>query len=84
MLWITLTYPNHPSAVKRKSAAKIPEPSEAQIKHAAYMLWIEEGRPEGRDLEHWMVAKEMLWHVHGRGAGTRRRVPEIAGPAPVA
>ena len=69
--------------MKHKTAPKIPEPSEAQIQHAAYMLWIEEGRPEGCDLEHWMAAKEMLCHRHGRDATTRRRAPEIAEPAPL-
>jgi hypothetical protein len=57
------------------------EPTEAEIQHAAYLLWIENGRPEGRDLEHWMAAKEMLCHRHGRDAQTRRRAPEIAAPA---
>ncbi len=58
------------------------EPSEAEIQHAAYLLWIEEGRPEGRDLEHWLAAKEMLTHRHGRDATTHRRAAEIATPAP--
>lgn len=70
--------------MKRKTAPKITEPSEAEIQHAAYMLWIEEGRPEGRDFEHWLAAKQMLCHRHGRDANTRQRVPEIAAPAPVA
>lgn len=60
-----------------------PEPTEAEIQHAAYLLWIEQGRPQGRDLEHWLAAKEMLCHRHGRDSRTRRRVPEIADPAPV-
>jgi hypothetical protein len=58
-----------------------PEPTEEHIQHAAYLLWIEDGRPEGRDLEHWLAAKEMLLHRHGRDAHTRHRVPEIAAPA---
>ncbi|MEO5959357.1 MAG: DUF2934 domain-containing protein [Opitutaceae bacterium] len=57
------------------------EPTEAEIQHAAYLLWIENGRPEGRDLEHWLSAKEMLCHRHGRDATTRARVAEIAAPA---
>ena len=56
-------------------------PSEAEIQHAAYLLWIEDGQPEGRDQEHWFAAKEMLCHRHGRDAKTRRPVPEIAKPA---
>ena len=72
--------------MKRKTIAApvTREPTEAEIQHAAYLLWIENGRPEGRDLEHWLAAKEMLCHRHGRDALTRRIAPEIAGPAPVA
>jgi hypothetical protein len=67
--------------MKTKKNAGVRTPSEAEIQHAAYLLWIESGRPEGRDLEHWLAAKEMLCHRHGRDAGTGRRVPEIAAPA---
>lgn len=83
LLWVRLTHPNHISTMKRKPALHVQAPTEAEIQHAAYMLWIENGRPEGCDLEHWLAAKEMLCHRHGRDAGTRRRVPEIAEPAPV-
>lgn len=58
-----------------------PEPTDAEIQHAAYMLWIENGRPEGHDLEHWLAAKEMLCHRHGRDGKTGRPVPEITAPA---
>lgn len=57
------------------------EPSELEIQHAAYLLWIEAGRPEGKDLEHWQAAKELLSHRHGRDASTRQPVPEVAAPA---
>lgn len=67
--------------MKRKPVATTQPPSEAEIQHAAYLLWIENGRPEGRDLEHWLAAKEMLTHRHGRDAKTRRRAVEIATPA---
>ena len=71
--------------MKRKiiAASVVREPTEAEIQHAAYLLWIENGRPEGRDLEHWLAAKEMLCHRHGRDAKTRRPAPEIAAPAVV-
>jgi len=67
--------------LKRKSAISPPAPSEAEIQHAAYLLWVEDGRPEGRDLDHWLAAKEMLSHRHGRDASTGNPVPEIAKPA---
>jgi hypothetical protein len=57
------------------------EPSELEIQHAAYLLWIEAGRPEGKDLEHWQAAKEMLSHRHGRDASTRQPAPEVSAPA---
>jgi hypothetical protein len=68
--------------MKRNTTVITPEPTEAEIQHAAYLLWIENGRPEGRDLEHWLAAREMLCHRHGRDAKTRRPAPEIAAPAP--
>lgn len=67
--------------MKRKTITATHEPTEAEIQHAAYLLWVENGQPEGRDLEHWFEAKEMLCHRHGRESKTRRRVPEIAAPA---
>ncbi|HVU32782.1 MAG TPA: DUF2934 domain-containing protein [Opitutaceae bacterium] len=39
-----------------------PEPGEAEIQKAAYFLWIELGRPEGREVETWFAAKERLRH----------------------
>lgn len=57
------------------------EPSEAEIQHTAYHLWLESGRPEGRALEHWLAAKELLRHRHGRDAHTGPIAPEIAPPA---
>jgi hypothetical protein len=59
----------------RHTHPPLPDPAEAEIQHAAYLLWIEEGRPEGRDLEHWLSAKELLRHHHGRTAGRTRRPP---------
>lgn len=31
-------------------------PDEGQIRETAYFLWIEEGCPEGRAHDHWMLA----------------------------
>jgi len=70
--------------MKRKNTPPTGDPTEAQIQHAAYLLWIEAGRPEGRDLEHWHAARELLCHRRGRDASTGHPVPEIADPAPVA
>jgi hypothetical protein len=40
-------------------AFEIPEHA---IQHCAYFLWEELGRPQGRDLEIWLAAKERLRH----------------------
>jgi len=39
------------------------EPTEPEIQHAAFLLWEEQGRPAGRDLEIWLAAKERLKHA---------------------
>jgi hypothetical protein len=40
-------------------------PSEGEIQKEAYYLWLENGRPEGRDVEFWHAARELLRHRHG-------------------
>jgi hypothetical protein len=79
---VNFTVTNRPR-MKRNTRTISRQPTEAEIQHTAYLLWIEEGRPEGRDFDHWMAAKEMLCRRHGRDAKTRRPVPEIAAPAAV-
>ncbi|MBV9290714.1 MAG: DUF2934 domain-containing protein [Hyphomicrobiales bacterium] len=41
------------SARKRKPQAF----DEQLVRERAYAIWIEEGQPEGRDVEHWMKAR---------------------------
>lgn len=36
------------------------EPTQDEIAAYAYKLWEAEGRPEGRDLDHWLQAKAHL------------------------
>lgn len=33
---------------------------EDRIRRRAYDLWVSEGRPEGRDIEHWQQASEQI------------------------
>ncbi len=33
------------------------ESEDHRIRQRAYEIWIEEGRPDGRDVEHWLRAK---------------------------
>lgn len=66
--------------MNRKRKATAPESTEAEIQHAAYLLWVEAGRPEGAAMDHWLAAKEMLRHRHGRDSQTRQPAVEIAPP----
>jgi hypothetical protein len=54
------------------------EPAEADIQKCAYYLWQEEGCPEGRDLELWLAAKELVRHHVHTPAPARK--PERASP----
>jgi len=55
-----------------------PEPTEAEIQKEAYSIWLANGCESGRDLDHWLAAKELLKHRHGRAAGPRpRKSPPI-------
>jgi hypothetical protein len=40
---------------------------EAETRAYAYALWMAEGRPDGRDAQHWSEAKR---HLRSRKAGT--------------
>lgn len=37
------------------------EPTE-DIRREAYLLWQQEGCPEGRELDHWLAAQELVKH----------------------
>ena len=49
-----------PAAPDHRLAAVGSEPDEGRIRERAYAIWIEEGRPHGRDLAHWRRAHEEL------------------------
>jgi len=34
-----------------------PKPDEHRIRQRAHAIWIEEGRPEGKALDHWLRAR---------------------------
>lgn len=53
------------------------EPSESEIQREAYLLWLASGCEPGRDLDHWLAAKELLRHRTARPSGARPR----KGPA---
>jgi hypothetical protein len=41
-------------------AKKDPSSKETRIRNLAYMLWLEDGCPEGRAQTHWLEAEDML------------------------
>jgi len=43
-----------------KIVPSVPRPSHDEIAAAAYLIWIKEGRPHGRDREHWFQAETQL------------------------
>jgi hypothetical protein len=54
-----------------------PEPTESDIQKAAYFLWVECGRPVGRDQEMWFAAREKLLHAP-KPLASQSRVPSRA------
>ena len=42
---------------------------EARIREVAYRLWEEDGRPDGRDVEFWERARELVGIEESPGAG---------------
>jgi len=55
-------------------------PAEEQIRELAYQMWEQEGRPEGRDVEHYFAAKQMLEEQEAAQAQASR--PWTSSPAP--
>jgi Protein of unknown function (DUF2934) len=39
-----------------------PEPDEHRIRTRAHAIWIEDGKPDGRDVDHWLRAR---WEIEG-------------------
>jgi len=50
----------------KTNAAIDHEPTESEIRHQAFLLWLEGGCEEGTELDDWHTAKELLRHRHGR------------------
>lgn len=58
-----------------------PEPTEAEIQHTAYLLWLETGQVPDRDQENWFAARELLCHRHGPAAGRKRGQVNVIPPS---
>ena len=54
ILFVGEIFVNLCGSIKAKRAAK----KEEEIRSIAYHIWGIEGRPYGRDMEHWLKAKE--------------------------
>lgn len=48
---------------------------ERRIRERAYSIWEEEGRPEGRDVEHWLRAAQEVAAAEGKNTAS----PEAKG-----
>ena len=57
-----------------------PQIDDAKIAEAAFYIWLEEGRPEGRDLDHWFRAAETL--TKPAKPARKPRAKTVAKPAP--
>jgi hypothetical protein len=55
-------------------------PTEEQIKELAYQMWEQEGRPEGKDVEHYFTAKQIL--EEQEAAQVRASRPWATSPTP--
>ena len=54
---------------------------EQRIRERAYLFWIEEGEPEGRDKEHWEAARRVIEDEDRRRAEEKGGTIPPAGPA---
>ena len=46
--------------VDRVQSSSKARADEERIRHKAYELWLAEGKPEGRDRDHWHLARELI------------------------
>ncbi|MBI5684264.1 MAG: DUF2934 domain-containing protein [Verrucomicrobia bacterium] len=49
-----------------------PELNPADVAACAYLIWVKEGRPHGRDAEHWFQAEAMLRAMRAADAEAAR------------
>ena len=45
---------------ERKAVGRRGEPDEEAIRERAHAIWLSEGMPEGREVDHWMRARREL------------------------
>ncbi|MEL7300383.1 MAG: DUF2934 domain-containing protein [Pseudomonadota bacterium] len=54
---------------------------DAQIRDAAYFLWLDEGQPEGRDEAHWLKAIDALTPAKPASKPRTAKAPAAKAPA---
>ena len=59
-----------------------PQPSHDQIAQRAYEIFVEHGRPEGRDIEHWLEAEAQLKQQQPHAASVARSAGTSIRPQP--
>jgi hypothetical protein len=61
---------------------------EERIRRVAYHMWLDEGRPEGRESAHWQKARELVatqeGHHHATAMPARRDTATAAEPIALA
>jgi Protein of unknown function (DUF2934) len=63
--------------IKRKTIMTA-EADERRISEKAYHLWMAEGRPQGRDLEHWKLAQELIAKEKSPGPALHLPLPNAS------
>lgn len=69
-------------AAPAPAAQQSAPPSAQQVAALAYALWVQEGRPQGRDREHWAEAERQLGACGDRPATLVAAHPQPAQPHP--
>jgi len=54
---------------------------EARIRDRAHKIWVDEGRPQGREKHHWELARLAIAEEDGQSSALQP--PEVAPPEPI-
>jgi hypothetical protein len=60
------------------AAVAVQKPTHEEIAVCAYLIWEKEGRPHGRDQEHWSQAEAQLMATHIQEATMAKTATETA------
>lgn len=59
--------PRHKQIIQRRAAQRAARPTQEEIARLAYQLYERDGKPDGKDLEHWFNAEAMMESQFGSG-----------------